>query len=762
MANIELLSPAGDKESFIQAINNGADAVYVAGKNYGARAYATNFTTEELDEMITYAHIRGVKVYVTVNTIIKNDELKDCVEFVKKIYLMGVDAIIIQDLGLSVILKKCFPNLNLHASTQMNCSSVAYAQELKDLGFKRVILARETPIEVVKEIASSVDIEVEVFAHGALCMCYSGNCYLSSIIGKRSGNRGRCAQPCRLEYSLVSSDDNDLSKKAKRYYLSPRDLCEIENIDMLKKAGVKSIKIEGRMKKPEYVGLITNRYRKALDNNLDDDIINKYKKDLAVMFNRSFTKGYLFNESNKHFTNVSTSNHIGIKVGVVTKYANNYAYIKLSENIKANDGLRILSKDNDAIIVNEMFVNGIKGNIAKVGDLIQIKTHKPVDVGSIVLKTSDALLEEEARNNCFKKISITGKLYLNDGVCFEVNDGKNKVIAKSDYPYEEAKSADIKFRQKEQLAKTNDSIYEFKDIQIIDTVFLPIKEINELRRCAINKLNNIRKGNIIASMVNYVSNEKDVLVNSDKHLYFKIRNMKQLEACINYGAKDIIVDDEKLFDEANKFKLLDNDLNIVLVSRRINNKGIFNKKIVDVYSNVINYETVRLYHEQGVEIVGMSIEASKDDIASSIKLYNKAYNQNPNLMVMVYGYYELMIMKHCLINKSLGLDKLGCMACEKRQYYLMDRKGYAFPLINDGVCHLKLLNSKRVHLVSQVAELLKMGVNNLLVDLSIEDDYEEVISEYIKAYECALNGMPYQEEYEFADVTFGHYKEGIE
>ena len=131
-------------------------------------------------------------------------------------------------------------------------------------------------------------------------------------------------------------------------------------------------------------------------------------------------------------------------------------------------------------------------------------------------------------------------------------------------------------------------------------------------------------------------------------------------------------------------------------------------------------------------------------------------------MVMVYGYYELMIMKHCLINKSLGLDKLGCMDCEKRQYYLMDRKGYAFPLINDGACHLKLLNSKRVHLVSQVAELLKMGVNNLLVDLSIEDDYEEVISEYIKAYECALNGMPYQEEYEFAGVTFGHYKEGIE
>ena len=762
MAKLELLAPAGDKESFIEAINNGANAVYLAGKLYGARASATNFTLEELEELIDYAHIRDVKVHVTVNTIIKNNELNDCISFVGQIYKMGVDAVIIQDLGLASILKKMYPRLSLHASTQMNCGSVAFAQDLKKMGFSRVILARETPIEVVKDICKQVDIEVEVFAHGALCMCYSGNCYLSSIIGKRSGNRGRCAQPCRLEYSLVSDEDKE-NNRVKRYYLSPRDLCEIENIKAIKEAGVTSIKLEGRMKRPEYVGLITNRYRKAIDNNLDLDTVEQYKKDLAVMFNRSFTQGYLFNESNKHFTNVATSNHIGIKVGKVNKYSNNYAYIKLDEAVSCGDGLRILSKDNDAIIINEMFVNGIKGSHAKAGDLIQVRTHKPVDAASVVIKTSDARLIEEVNNNKFKPISLNATLYLDKTAHLKISDGKNEVIVKSDYPYEAAKSADIKIRQEEQLRKTNDTIYQFKNIEIKDSMFLPIKEINDLRRKAIDVLNNIRKGKKDTPCFKYQPNDIDLKFEDAKHLYFKVRDKNQLAICIANGAKDILVDDEGLFKEASSYQLLDQDINIKLIDRRINNNTIYNKKeIIDCYSNVINYATVRLFHEAGAKIVSMSIEASKDDILATINNYHYVYHSDPNLMVMVYGYYELMIMKHCLINKSLGLDKLGCGQCQKRQYYLVDRLGYHFPLINDGKCHLKLLNSKRVHLINQVAELYDMGVNNLLVDLSIEDDCQDVVSEYIRAFDDYLNGIKFEEEIKFDDVTYGHYKDGVE
>ena len=760
MARVELLAPAGDMTSFKLAINNGADAVYIAGKNFGARAYAANFTNEELLEAINYAHERDKKVYVTVNTVIKNNELNSCVEFIGILYKGGVDAIIIQDLGLASILKQVYPALALHASTQMNCLSVNHAKELKEFGFKRIILARETPIEVVKEIVSKVGIEVEVFAHGALCMCYSGNCYLSSVIGKRSGNRGRCAQPCRLPYELVK--DEELAKGVKRYYLSPRDLCEIDNIDELIKAGVSSIKIEGRMRKPEYVGLVTNRYRKAIDTSLDEKQIEFYKKDLAVMFNRSFTKGYLFNENNKHFTNVSTSNHIGIKVGKVTKYNNGYAYIKLEDAIRSGDGLRILSKENDPIVVNEMFVNGIKGKHAVAGDLIQIKVHKVADVGATVLKTSDALLENEITNVKEQKVLLDAKLYLDGTACLEITDGKNKVSVKSTYPYEVAKNADIKLRQEEQLRKTSDTIYEFRNIEIKDSMFLPIKEINELRRNAIDALYNIRKGKTPTEVCKFVPSNIDVYSDNKKHLFFKVSSLNQLEACINQGAKDILLENEKMYDAACKYKLLDEDLNIILVDHRINDKGIYNKKVVNVYSNVINYASVRNMLENGCEIVGMSIEASKDDIVSTIDTYKAVYGNIPNIMVMVYGYYELMIMKHCLINKALGYEKLGCGACKNNNYYLMDRLGYKFPLVNDGACHLKLLNSKRLHLVNQVDELLKMGVNNLLVDLSIEEDYEVVIEEYINAFNSSLSNDKYIEEYDLEDVTYGHYKEGIE
>lgn len=760
---VELLAPAGDKESFILAINNGANAIYVAGKSFGARAYAPNFTTEELIEMIGYAHSQDVKVYVTVNTIIKNKELNECIDFVGKLYLAGVDAIIIQDLGLASILMKMYPSISLHASTQMNCHSVKYAFDLARLGFKRVILARETPLEVVKEINEKVDIEVEVFAHGALCMCYSGNCYLSSIIGKRSGNRGRCAQPCRLAYQLGKIDNSqEVINSSKKYYLSPRDLCTIDDLKQIVDAGVSSIKIEGRMKKSEYVGLITRYYRYALDGKVKADDLEKYKQDMAVMFNRTFTKGFILNETNKHITNISTSNHIGVVIGKVTKYANNYCHIKLDRPIRQGDGLRILSKDNDAIIVNNMFVNGIKGITANKNDLVQIKTHKVVEVGSIVLKTSDALLTDDILATPKKDISLSAELYLDDVATLKLSDGKNEVVVKTNYPYEKATSQSIKERQKEQLTKTGDAGYKITNIKIKDEIFLPIKEINDLRRRAIEAIDSLRKERKEVIINKFKPSDKEVFQSDEKKLLFKVRNLNQVIACVNGGANDILVDDEKLFEEASSYKKVFPDLNITLIDKRINDNGILNKKIVDVYNNIINYQSIRVMLEEGAEIVGLSIEASKDDIASSINTYKEIYGHIPNVMVMVYGYYELMIMKHCLINKSLGLDHMHCGACSKDNYFLVDRLGYKFPLINDGNCHLKLLNAKRTHLLNYIEELMKMGVNNYLVDLSIEDDYVEVIEEYIEAFNAILNGKRYTENVKFDNVTYGHYKEGVE
>ena len=418
MANLEVLAPAGNIEAFNSAINNGADAIYIGGVAFGARANASNFTNDELIKMINYAHLLGVKIYVTVNTLIKDSEFDDAIKFVEFLYLHNVDAIIVQDLGLMDEVIRRFPDFDVHASTQVNVHSIQQAVFLKELGVKRIIMARETPINTIKEICAKVDIEVEVFVHGALCMSYSGNCYLSSIIGKRSGNRGRCAQPCRLLYDL--DDDN------KSYLLSPKDLMTIDYLEALKEAGVHSLKIEGRMRRPEYVGLAVKAYKDALNNNNND-----YHEKLALMFNREFTKGFMFNETNTAFTNTNSSNHIGIRVGKTISGKNKYVNILLEKEVALGDSLRLVG--SDAVTISEMYVNGEFRKEAKPGDIVRIRTHNEIDEGIEVLKTTDARLVEWINATPSKKIPINGCLKLIDNhLVLAVTDGKNHTQAASE------------------------------------------------------------------------------------------------------------------------------------------------------------------------------------------------------------------------------------------------------------------------------------------------------------------------------------------
>ena len=316
---VELLAPAGNMASAVAAINSGCDAIYLAGPQYGARAYADNFSLDELKEVIKFAHIRDKSVFVTVNTVLFEDEIKDAIKFLEFLYLNDCDGVIVQDLGLVEIILKKYPDMPVHASTQMNIHTFSQAKKLQELGFKRIVLARETPFEVIKEIKEKLSVEIEVFVHGALCVSYSGNCYFSSVVGKRSGNRGRCAQPCRMLYKL---DDNK-----EKYYLSPKDLCTLEEIKRLVDIGVNSFKIEGRMKRSEYVGQVVSSYRKILDNKEYD--LNKEINDLKLIFNREFTKGFLFNEHNNKFINVENQNHQGIKIGKVLSSNNNKVRVKL-------------------------------------------------------------------------------------------------------------------------------------------------------------------------------------------------------------------------------------------------------------------------------------------------------------------------------------------------------------------------------------------------------------------------------------------------
>ena len=263
---VELLAPAGNFEALKAAVEAGADAVYLAGSNFGARAYAGNFSPEELTKAVRFAHLRGVAVHVTVNTIVADSELDSLAEYLSFLNEVGVDAILVQDLGVAALAKRVAPKLILHASTQMTVHSLEGVQFLENMGFSRVVLAREMTLPEIEYICANSEAEIEIFMHGALCVCYSGQCLMSSMIGARSGNRGRCAQPCRLPYELIDENGTDLLEgKAGTYLLSPKDLNTLELLPKLIAAGVDSLKIEGRMKRPEYVAVVVETYRAALD-----------------------------------------------------------------------------------------------------------------------------------------------------------------------------------------------------------------------------------------------------------------------------------------------------------------------------------------------------------------------------------------------------------------------------------------------------------------------------------------------------------------
>ncbi|MGI6113521.1 MAG: peptidase U32 family protein, partial [Mahellales bacterium] len=358
---MELLAPAGSKEALHAAIKGGADAVYLGGTRFSARQYAKNFDNRQLEESTDYCHRFGVKIYVTVNTLLSNDELEEAADFIGQIHRMGVDGVIIQDLGLLHIIRQAFPGMAVHASTQMTTHNTQGVKALEEMGFKRVVLARELSIEEITRIAAETGIELEVFVHGALCLCYSGQCLMSSLIGGRSGNRGCCAQPCRMAYTLMDREGNKVKTQG-RYLLSARDICTLSCLAGFKRAGVTSLKIEGRMKKPEYVSLVTSAYRKAIDSldeatNMQDDM-----DKLMLAYNRGgFWPGYAFDNNIKQLIAPEKPDNWGLYIGRVKRYDGKTGrlVLKLAGDIKLGDGIEIWqdSGNSTGMVIKSIHLN---------------------------------------------------------------------------------------------------------------------------------------------------------------------------------------------------------------------------------------------------------------------------------------------------------------------------------------------------------------------------------------------------------------------
>lgn len=399
MKNIEILAPVGSMEVLEAAIQAGCDAIYCALPSFGARAYANNFTWEQMKEVLARCHSLNIKVHVTMNTLLFEQEIEQAYQQAKRLHEMGVDALIVQDLGLIHLLHERLPELVVHASTQLSVTQVEQIEHLKALGVKRVVLARECSLEQVKA-AVQTGMEVEVFVHGAICICYSGQCLFSSIEYDRSGNRGMCAQPCRMPYKLYQDGKPVLENE--QYFLSPKDLSLIEQVKELEELGVCSIKIEGRMKSREYVYECVHQVYEVLHGKT---LGKKELKELQVTFNRGFTKGHLYDQRGNALMNTQTSNHQGILIGHVIGQNGKRVRVKLQDSLYQNDGIRFVWKTG-ALGFRLNYLYDTQGKLiaqAKAGQIVEINMKDRLPAQTKVLKTIDATLQKEIEQTIEKK-----------------------------------------------------------------------------------------------------------------------------------------------------------------------------------------------------------------------------------------------------------------------------------------------------------------------------------------------------------------------
>lgn len=745
----ELLSPAGDFETLKQAIHNGCDAVYLGGKRFGARKFASNFDDEEMVRAIKYCHLYGVKIYVTVNTIIFDNEVDDCLKYVTFLHKNGVDAVIMQDMGMITLVRKVLPNLDIHVSTQAHTHNINQIRLLEELGVTRIVTAREMSLDEIKKLDTKL--EIETFIHGALCVCYSGQCLFSSFLLNRSGNRGECAGICRLPFKLLENG-NEIKTEGK-YLLSPKELNTTNHIKELLDSNITSFKIEGRMKSPTTIGFITRLYRMLIDHyekNEEISLTSTEQEQLMVLFNRGFTEGYLFNKRGKDLMNITSPNHVGIMIGKIIDFNKKRIKIKLDKSLHQNDGIRF-EQEQLGMIVNYIYGDYDKlVSSANSGDIIEIDNKVGLSKKCDVLKTVDSLLLEELEKYKEKKISIdiNASASINGKFSLIITDNINKVVVEEDIVSKATGSGTSKDRILEQLLKLGDTPFKADNyiLNIDSNIFVPISKLNELRRKAVEKLVYLRENN----KKNVIINDKFSLVKANSNSKIKIntlvRNEQQLLACIDASIDNIYVTDYDLY---KKYKYLDNIY--YRLDRVISNyRDYHNEKLLvgemgsvyknrddniinsDYYLNVSNSYHVSYLRNLGINNITLSVEDSIDTIGSIVNNVG-----NSNIEVIVYGRLEAMIMKYCPLKMLINNDRVPCNVCRNgKKYELVDRNGAHYPLIQDKeLTHI--MYYQKYDIIKDMDKLSKFGILNYRFEFFDENSKE--IKEIIEKAKTILS-----------------------
>jgi len=680
MKDIELLAPAGGIEALQMAVMSGADAVYIGGK-FSARSETAVFTTEEMKSAIDFCHLYGVKVHVAVNTLIKENEIDVLGEYIKELCEMGVDAVIVQDIGAAGIFRTVVPSLELHASTQMTVTSLSGVKYLEENGFSRVVLARELSEKQITHICKNSKAEIEVFVHGALCMCYSGQCLMSSIIGGRSGNRGKCAQPCRLPYEIISHD----KVQKNGYLLSPKDLSLFDELEKIRKAGVDSLKIEGRLKRAEYVGTVVGTFRRCLDRGQSDK--NDYK-ELLDAFNRGgFTKSYFKGERGKSM--MSGANPGNIADGVYP------------ERVKK-------------------ILNGTIKRTVPVRMYAEFFTGMPL------------------------KLKVT--------------DGENTVEVKTDIAAEPALNKPIdRSMLSERLSKTGGTCFEAVsvDVNTDEISIIPAKEINALRRLALEKLSvkrmEISKREIFDFEKTKFSNRKNNIM-----LSAEVNTSEQAKIVLSSGIKRIYADKNIIDELGNREEFVEKLPQIsheqeIAENKRCLVSGIGQwydnsdkDRYVNYRMNVTNSYTVREFKD--AKCICVSPELNLKEIKAV------AEKTSVPLEIIGYGRLTLMTMANC------PLKAAGVCRKENKSYRLRDRKKQEFLVMCGKGCIAELINSKPLYMADKWSDIKKSGVDAVRLVFTVEDagECERVCRAYSDAF--AGNAVPSMQENTF---TRGHFYRGV-
>lgn len=713
MKKIELLAPAGNMDALRAAIMAGCDAVYLGGIRFGARAFSKNFDNDEIVEAIKYAHLYGVKVYVTVNTLIYENEVGVFLEYVEFLHKNNVDGLIIQDFGMFDLVRKTFPNLELHASTQMHIHNLDGVQLMEKLGMHRVVLARETSIDDIINIKKKSNIELEVFIHGALCISYSGQCLMSSLIGGRSGNRGACAGSCRLKYDVISENGKKLNRDG--YPLSTKDLNSLERIGELIEAGVSSLKIEGRMKSPQYVYMVVNLYRKAIDSyyengcaKIDEDELLKLKK----IFNRNFTKGFLFHADNNDLINGYRPNHMGVPVGKIIDFKKGIAKIKLTDSVSIGSGLRVIGKKNDVgINVNDFYINNKLVKKANSGDTISIKVNSDIEIGDIVVITVDKEIFDEIDrivDSSLRKVIINGKFYghIGEKCVLTLNDGVHEISVYGNVVDKSVNRPVDSETIYEKLSKLGDTVYKFQqlDIDIENDIFIPIKEINELRRDAINKLNDSRLYKIDFCKKEYSVDVPDF--KKERLLTCLIDKKDKIDTLDrNYNMIYCDEDDDNTIRKLPRVITEYKNTDKLLLVGEIGAFNTLKNVDTDFSLNVVNSYTVAFLHSLGARKVTLSYELSDNQIKDIVVNYHTRYGKHPNIELIVKGYEEVMISKFSL-NKYYNNDRICLRDMFGNKYKIVTKNGLMY------IYNYKKRDNYNI-------KYYDMGVNSLRTNLDI-------------------------------------------